>query len=210
MPLRLMLIIGLVFAAGPARAQFYGPFDYTNPEHYAKYLPVVEDYHFNSAVENLTGTMPGGTIGAHLAYVLRHFPNHHRALNSMARYWRQFTRRGQLPPDQPTDRTPEYWFERAIEFAPHDPMPKALLAKHLLETGKRDRARDLLREASAQADGSRNAELHYSLGLFFLQADMPDDARRHAEAAYSLNFPLPGLRDKLIAAGAWRTPTGAP
>jgi hypothetical protein len=194
----------------PGAALAYGPYDYTNAEHFSKHLPVVEEYHFNGAIETLTGTMPGGSIGPHLAYVLRAFPNHHRALNTMARYWRQHTRRGEFPPDVETDKTPEYWFERAMDFAPDDPMPKALYARHLLEVKPKEKARALELLDQAAAAKSASAELHYNLGLFYLQAGEVEKARKHAEAAYAQNYPLPGLRQRLVAAGAWPKKPPAP
>jgi tetratricopeptide (TPR) repeat protein len=191
----------------PAAALAYGPYDYTNAEHVAKHLPVVEEYHFNGAVETLTGTMPGGSIGPHLAYVLRAFPNHHRALNAMAKYWRQHLSRGGFPPDTDPEKTPDYWFDRALEFAPDDSMAKALYAKHLLELKQRKRALELL---DAAAVGAQGAELHYNLGLFYLQGGELEKARAHATEAYALNYPLPGLRDRLVAAGAWTAKPPAP
>ncbi|MEL7448527.1 MAG: hypothetical protein AAFN78_04915, partial [Pseudomonadota bacterium] len=67
----------------------YGPFDYTNPDHVAKKLDRVERAHFDKGVENLKGhlTNAGGKaqLKGDIAYTLRAFPNHHRALYAMIR-----------------------------------------------------------------------------------------------------------------------------
>ena len=83
----------------PGTTYGYGPFDYTNPEHVRDKLPIVEQYHFSADVEALRDTMHNGsgTIGAHLWYVIRSFPNHHRALNSMAELWRRNRKEGKVP-----------------------------------------------------------------------------------------------------------------
>jgi cytochrome c-type biogenesis protein CcmH/NrfG len=51
-----------------------------------------------------------------------------------------------------------------------------------------------------------NPEVHNSLGLIAFQNGDYAQARSHAWAAYAAGFPLPTLRDKLIAAGQRQEP----
>lgn len=73
--------------------QGFGPFDYTDPEtaRPGKYgqsppLHLVEIAHFTPEVEHLVRGKSGAIYGD-LDYTLRAFPNHHRALWSMVRYY---------------------------------------------------------------------------------------------------------------------------
>ena len=63
----------------------YGPFDYRDPVSKRDNLPIVESFHFTPDVESLRHGRSGSVLGD-LRYTLRAFPNHHRALKSMARY----------------------------------------------------------------------------------------------------------------------------
>ena len=62
----------------------------------------------------------------------------------------------------------------------------------------------LLLAAEKQAPG--NANLAYNIGLLQVDLKRYDAALEHAHSAYLGGFPLPGLRDKLKRAGAWRDP----
>jgi tetratricopeptide (TPR) repeat protein len=184
----------------------YGPYDYTNALHYREYLPVVEQFHFNRDIETLRQTMDGGTIGGHLWYVIRAFPNHHRALNSMAKLWRQHMAQNLTPLGLEPDKTPEFLFNRAMQFAPHDGVVPLVYGIHLLELGERGRAIELFERADEL--GPDNAELQYNLGLMYLKLSAVDQAALHARRAYALNYPLQGLRNKLIELDAWNHTVG--
>lgn len=199
------LFVLTLFVAADADAQFYGPFDYTDPEHYRDKLPVVEQYHFNRDVETLRGTMPGGFMGDHLWYVIRSFPNHHRALLSMEKLWYQHERQGSTPPPgvEP-DKTPDYLYRRAIDFAPHDGVVRLLYGIYLVKRDKQDDAREHFEAAHRLAPD--NVELQYNLGLMYIKLDDLDQALVHAQNAYAMNYPLEGLRNKLTRAGVWEEP----
>lgn len=61
-------------------------------------------------------------------------------------------------------------------------------------------ARDILLQGNKATNG-KSPEIHYFLGLVYLKLDDLDDASVHAKLAYDLGYPLPGLRQKLEAAG---------
>ena len=98
----------------------YGPFDYTNPEHVRNKLPVVERYHFSADVEYLRASIDANYIGAHLLYVIRSFPNHHRALVSITKLWARSGSPTRPPAGIAPDQTPDFLYKRAIDFAPSD------------------------------------------------------------------------------------------
>lgn len=63
----------------------FGPFDYRDPEARGEPLRLVESAHFTPSVESLVKGN-SGTVAGDLDYTLRAFPNHHRALYSVAQY----------------------------------------------------------------------------------------------------------------------------
>ena len=179
----------------------YGPFDYTNPEHVRDKLPVVEQYHFNRDIENLTASIDDNPIGAHLVYVIRSFPNHHRALRSITKLWSRNPSPTRPPPGIAPDQTPDMLFGRAIDFAPTDGTVRLLYGMFLLDAG-----RDA--EAIVQFDQAgiltpESADINYNLGLMYLRVNDHEKADFHASRAYEQGHPLPGLRRKMIAAGIW-------
>jgi hypothetical protein len=46
-------------------------------------------------------------------------------------------------------------------------------------------------------------DVHYNLGLFYIEAREFDKAVFHAKEAYSLGYPLPGLKNRLKQLGHW-------
>ena len=137
------------FANFGSNPRDYGPFDYTNPEHFRGKLPIVEQYHFNSDVENLRGTMEGGSIGGHLLYVIRSFPNHHRALVSVTKLWAEYGTATRPPPGVAPDQTPDFLYQRAINFAPTDGMVRLLYGIYLLDVGRKEEAIERFDQAAA-------------------------------------------------------------
>ena len=63
-------------------------------------------------------------------------------------------------------------------------------------------------EAALAAAGD-NANVHYNLGLAYVDLKRYDKALDSAHAAYRLGFPFPGLKNKLQRVGAWREPAAA-
>lgn len=197
---RVIFLIGLALILYWSNAFAFGPFDYTNPEHNSKKLPIVEQYHFNSDVEALRKGM-SATVGGDIAYVLKAFPNHHRALNAMSRLWRRHMQKGQIPPGLDRKQSPEYWFEKAMVFAPRDAMVRLLYGIHLYRLNKLDEAIKICEQALELQ--SESTEIHYNLGLLYLKKGNYSRASRHAEKAYEFGYPLPWLKNKLIEAGRW-------
>ncbi|WP_193317291.1 ABC transporter permease [Janthinobacterium sp. FT14W] len=176
--------------------------DYTSAED-RDGLSVVEKFHFSRAVETLAQGLTG-SLGADISYTLEHFPNHHRALASMAKLGLR------LKSAQPAGAryTVSCYFERAIAFAPHDVTARMVFGNYLLATGQDAAALEQLDAASRLAP--EQATIQYNLGLMYVKKKEYEKASAHAQKAYALGFPLPGLRNKLKAAGKWREPPPAP
>jgi tetratricopeptide (TPR) repeat protein len=177
----------------------YGPYDYTDPDQKANKLPIVEGAHFTEEVEEgIKGAT--GLLGGDLDYTLRAFPNHHRALASLARIALR-DKAVQIPGAK---YPVECYFVRAIRFKPTDGAVHASYGNYLFALGKSDRALDEFKRA-LQLD-PENAGINYNLGLIYLKAKNYEQANAYANKAYALGFPLQGLKNMLIEAGKWEGP----
>lgn len=181
-------------------ANGYGPFDYTDPAHVNEKLPIVEDYHFNIDVELLTGGMSSEYPGSDLDYTLRAFPNHHRALYSMANL---ALRDGasRLPPG--ARWSADCYFQRAIRFRPDDATVRSIYGIYFVKLNDLDGAKEQFVRAVTLAP--KNAEAHYNLGLVYEKLGDDVFALKHAKIAYKLGFPLGGLRAILQRKGVWES-----
>lgn len=169
--------------------------DYTNPEHRQK-LDVVERFHFTPQVERLEKGQ-SGYLGDDIGYTLDHFANHHRALSALAR----LALREKTSRPKGAKYSIECYFDRAIRFRPDDAKVRAILGGYLLALNQEDAALTQLEEAARLEP--RNAMNQYNLGLAYMRKKNFDKARQAARLAYELGAPLPGLKNKLIAAGQW-------
>lgn len=202
----LVAVAGIVLAQ-PARAfeecgdlaNAYGPFDYRTSR---DKLLIVEGAHFTEDVESLRRGRTG-TLGSDIDYTLRASPNHPRALIAMANLGRKLNT--DLP--QGANYTIPCYFNRAIRFAGDDAVVRLIYGTYLSRAGK---PKEALRELElAQKLDDSNANIHYNLGLIYLDFKDYPKAREHAERAYALGFTLPGLRKRLEEAGQWSPPPAA-
>ncbi|MEQ1800528.1 MAG: tetratricopeptide repeat protein [Gammaproteobacteria bacterium] len=92
------------------------------------------------------------------------------------------------------------YYGLAIQTHPDFPGGYQGTALVLQDQGKMDAAVKILLEGD-EATGGSSAEIHYFLGMAYLKQKDFDKAVEHAERAYELGYPLPGLRNKLAAAG---------
>lgn len=70
----------------------------------------------------------------------------------------------------------------------------------LQDKGRNDEALEVLLDGD-KATGGSSPEIHYFLGMAYVKRKDFDRAAEHAKRAYELGYPLPGLRNKLAAAG---------
>lgn len=174
----------------------FGPFDYRKAASLPFEINIVEGAHFTSDVENnIKGN--SSTIAGDLDYTLRAWPNHHRALASMSRQGMIEKSVQAKGAHYPVD----CYFLRAFEFAPDDGMVHAIYGNHMFAKGKTEEAlREFKRAVQLEPD---NPTINYNAGLAYLKTKDYGKALEHAKKAYAQNFPLQGLKNKLIALGKW-------
>lgn len=159
-------------------------------------IDIVEGRHFTSRIEQLQHHEPGSDI----SYTLRRFQNHPRALMAMA----NLALREKSGKPRGAEYPVECYLKRAEEWFPDDSSARMVYGTYLLRTGRATEA--VAKMESARQINSNDANLHYNLGLAYVQLKRYDDALASAHRAYALGFPLPGLRNQLQRAGRWREP----
>ena len=175
----------------------YGPFDFRNPRNKSK-VKLVVGAHFKKNIEQLKSSKNGkGTPHADIDYTLRALPNHHRALYAVAKLERIEKARIQKGEffDRSTMYTAECYFKRAMYFQPKDPIPPMLYAMHLHILKQHELA--LNNYKLSLALNPDNPELHYNLGLLYVDIHNIELAKQHAKTAYDGGYPLAGLRNKI-------------
>ncbi len=189
----------------------YGPVDYTAPWAYLdsigfrrdeKILSRVEIQHFTESVRRLVRGNAGGTLMGDLDYTLRAVPNHHPALYSVIELYFQVKGGRKLSASERRLLFPECYLQRAITYRPEDPMNYLLFGIYLHRRGLYEQALGLYRKAVGLNPGF--AEAHYDMGLTLAAMEQWDDARKSAERAYALGYPLDGLKRILQRAGHWQ------
>lgn len=179
----------------------YGPYDYTNSQHFHEKLPIVEQFHFNKEQEMSTFD-PTSKRRVDFGYTLRAFPNHHRALMALARYVKYH------PDREWKGLRPECYFMRAVVFRPNDAVAHMIYGFFLQNANRAKEAETAF--LNAVRISPDYAEAHYNLGLLYTDTKRWDEARHHAQKAYALNYPLPGLRKRLTEAGQWQAKGDTP
>ncbi len=176
--------------------QGYGPFDYMERNHYSKELKKVEDFHFTRDVEFLIRGSTSTTPYKDLAYTLRAWPNHHRALNAISKYQIRLKRIHRSIPI-----AAECWFQRAVVFNPKDSTTYLLYGIYLQKNGQLELAKANYDKALELKPN--DVQTHYNLGLLLVQQKKYAGAKQHAKIAYDSSFPLPGLKNQLKELGYW-------
>ncbi|MCL2658276.1 MAG: tetratricopeptide repeat protein [Betaproteobacteria bacterium] len=174
----------------------FGPLDYRVTPQDTRDL--VDNAHFTPSVESLIKGNTSVTAGPDIDYTLRAYPNHPRALLAMMNL--SFKEKTTKP--RGSHYSVECWFDRAERFRPDDGVVQMLYGIYLLKLGRTSEAVKKFEAAEATADGDPN--LYYNLGLAYFDLKKYDRALDYAHKAYALNFPLPGLRDKLKRMHAWK------
>jgi tetratricopeptide (TPR) repeat protein len=201
-PLKRFFPAALLLAAAAAGAKPYcgelsngfGPYDYREPPPDSLYL--VESAHYTEEVAaGVRGNT--GSVGADLDYTLRAFPNHIKALTTMAMAAAR-AKVNQLPGAK---YPVECYFERAVRFKADDGMAWGSYGKYLYSVGEQERAMPMLKKAFAIAPD--NPSVNYNLGIAYFRAKQYDLAVQHAKNAYQHGFPFDGLRNMLVGAGKW-------
>ena len=178
-----------------------GPVDFRTVSPYT--IAFVEVRHFDRGVESLKRGIKA-TVAGDIAFTLRAFPNHPRALRAVAALVRR--NGGITPPD--LGLSVECWFDRAVSYRPDDIDVRIVYATELIRDGKLAAAREHVLKAEELINdrAADNPRFHYNLGLLLYDIKEFDRALTHAKKAYALGFELPGLRNRLKGSGHWREP----
>ncbi len=158
----------------------------------AELLLAVESHHLQPGLDKMRSKLYAPAWGD-FDFILRYFPNHPRALVAMAdlcQAWKS-----------PKCRAEEY-FEKALVMSPKSPSVHLAKGIYLQKNNHLSEAIDSYKNALAVDPNSFNA--NYNLGLAYAAQKQYAVANEYAQRAYALGPALPGLRDKLIAAGAWK------
>ena len=162
-----------------------------------------ESFHFTPEVESLTRGKSTVVIGGDIDFMLRNYPNHHRALVAMMR----LGEKEKTPQPAGAVYSVACYFDRAIRFRPDDIVARMLYATYLSKNRREaDASAQLEMAAKAAAD---NPFSHYNIGLIYLEMKNYDRALEQAHKAYGLGFARTELKDRLKSAGRWKDPEPA-
>jgi tetratricopeptide (TPR) repeat protein len=202
-PLLLCLAANVQAAGAPAlrlapceeQYEFYDVMDYLDPQFRTR-ISGIEHNHLNSDVEQLIKGQSTASPGGDLRFILGYIPNHHRALSALMRL--SLRDRTEMPAES-GPLTVRCWLDRATVFSPQDGTSFMLygiyLARNRLDA---EAAKQLEKAAQLMPD---NVDVSYNLGLIYLELKDYDKAVAQAKLAYAAGYPLPGLKQKLAAAG---------
>jgi Flp pilus assembly protein TadD len=177
-------------------------YDDLNDPAAAVHLHTVESNHFSANVEHLKKGQTATNLARDLAFVLRQFPNHHRALNSMA----EWQLKNKIPSEDTDIWTADCYFQRAIEFTPNDWIVHFVYGVYLHKAHRLDEAERAY--DTAEDHGATGPDYFYNRGLLEVDRGDLEKAQRYADKAYGAGHPLPGLREKLAKARAKQSQQG--
>lgn len=178
--------------------QAYGPFDYTQRANFQPNLNVVENFHFSSQVENLIKGQTGSLEGD-LNYVLRAWPNHHRALLSIIHYQLNIDNKMM---NAKLATPPECYLQRALNYSKRDYVTFALYGYYLNKKGQKEKAASLYQKALIISPD--NPKIGYSYSLLLLELNQKEEALAIAKKIYAKGKAPEGLKNKLIKLGVWK------
>lgn len=159
-------------------------------------LRTVEAYHFDQFVG---GSRPLGSGFGDLDYTLAWFPNHHKALYTVIRRATEPALGAMGSWQAAYETRPECRLGAAEYLFPNDGAVQFLFGLYLHRLGRLD---DAVERYARGVDLEPNsAEGRYNFGLLLLEMGRFEEAREQAKSAYSLGYPLRGLKRKLEKAG---------
>lgn len=183
--------------ANPRPSPGGGPFDYLQRHTMMGKLNMIETAHFPPEVEQGIAGKTGRMMDD-LDFVLRSFPNHHRALNTSVQYSMRFKK---WPADE-HGVPAECYLQRAMNYNPRDGVPYRLYGYYMHKKGRFPEA--LEANLKALQLYPNDAMLHYNTALLLVKMKRYDEAMTMARTLYDAGLTLPGLKNKLVAAGKWK------
>jgi tetratricopeptide (TPR) repeat protein len=153
-----------------------------------------EYFHIDPARKAISRGKLDWDVMNNLHFVLHKVPNDERALGLLMQWDKAGGRDKRYA-------SPACYVVWAREFVPDDPKVLMYGGYYFYQHKDLDRARQWWEDALVQ--DPKNADVHYNLGLLLFEQGRYAEARAHARTAYEAGYPLPGLRNKLQAAGQW-------
>lgn len=188
---KLTIFFFSLFCMAMTHASAGEPYNYYVPAP-DRLLENVEKYHLQQGIDKIKkGQFE--YAWSEFAFMLHYFPNHPLALQHISSLSRQIEK---------TPRAQKY-FDRAIKLYPQESTTYALYGIFMHKIENYGEAITQYQQA-IQLDGTP-AEYHYNLGLSYLALEQYDNAYHCAQKAYDLGYPLSGLKNQLVAEGAWKS-----
>lgn len=174
------------------------PSDYYGNEYGKRLIKDVEEHHIGPGIQRMNGK-PHMWIYAlqDFDFVLAYYPNHPQGLKLKA----------EVAMKMGKPQLAEESFQKAIRLYPHTTGTYILYAIFLQQNGKLEAAEANYKKALDSEPASVNA--HYNLGLLYFDKKQYELANAHAQQAYAMGHPLPGLRKKLESINAWKPEPGS-
>lgn len=175
--------------------------DYYSPSsHPTGRLDSVESHHLKPAYELFAANKLQYAYDE-IYFVLLWFPNHPKMLKLLI----DVAAKAKQP------QVPEKHFRNALELYPEHAQTHMLYGIYQSKLGSKDKA--IASYKRALEIDPNYAEAHYNLGLAYYHSKKFDLANTHAQRAYALHYPLPGLQRLLKEKKAWnsaQSPLGEP
>lgn len=187
-----------------------GPWDYYDPKNSIRNgespmgnIKRVANVHLTAKMLQLTGRATG-PISADLDYTLRAIPNHPNGLNLASRLEKRlkspFVSKNLI--GETMRKSADCYFQRALKLAKRAETHE-IYAIHLHRNNNYSEAKE--QHLKAISLGGKSAGLHYNYALTLIKLKDYDGAEQHANIAYKLGYPLPGLRNQLKKHGYCKT-----
>ncbi|HEY2863976.1 MAG TPA: tetratricopeptide repeat protein [Casimicrobiaceae bacterium] len=190
-PAATAIVLAITIACAPAVCAQKADNDYyTNTD--AALLRSVEKYHVIRAEDEIRSKYYA-PARADLDFALRYFPNHPRGLLLLVQLCSEYKQQG-------CDL--DLIFERAIAVNPNAVGTYITQGVYLHRVKRYSDAVKSYQRALELDHDSMNA--HYNIALAYLELKEYDRANEHAQRAYALGAPVPGLRERLKHLGRWR------
>jgi tetratricopeptide (TPR) repeat protein len=190
-----LTVVLLLVAGATVHAQEPIGRDYYNPGTAQVDRQLFDNVHRYHVQPGINDMRPGRYEAAleNFEFILRVYPNDPQILNLVSELcvvkWRS--------PKCDADS----WFERAVTVNPDIATTYVVYGIHLQRQRRRADAIQMLEKGLKLDPVSMNA--HYNIGLAYFDQRQFALSNEHAQAAYALGAPLPGLRDMLKKAGYW-------
>jgi tetratricopeptide (TPR) repeat protein len=158
---------------------------------------IVESYHLTTDMLLLR---KGATssIAGDVDYTLGRIPNHPKALDLVSRLQSAIDS-GIMPSREKLRKKVDCYFARAVAFNAGIGETYYIWGLHLQRAKDLKRAHEMYEKALSL--GQDSSEFYYNYGLLFFSDKKYEDATIQANKAYSMGFPLGGLRNKLKSKG---------